>query len=57
MTSVTYAEAKAGLQREDFASSGKRYALLNKKVKWPRLKGPKGIRVDVVTKYAVGFVN
>ena len=57
MTSVTYAVAKANLQREDFASSGKRYVLLSKKVKWPRLKGPKGIRVEVVTKYAVGFTN
>lgn len=33
------------------------YKLLTKVVKWPRLKGPVGIRVDCGTGYSVSFVK
>jgi hypothetical protein len=33
------------------------YKLLQKRVSWPRVKGPAGVRVDVSTGAAVAFVR
>jgi len=57
MNTMTMAVAAARLDRDSFSTKRVGVRREVKKVAWPRKKGPVGIRVEVKTQHAVGFVN
>ncbi len=48
-------ECKNEAMRDALKRSG--YKLLKKKVSWPRIKGPAGLRVDVASGQMVDYVR
>jgi hypothetical protein len=48
-------ECRNDCMKDAFKKS--KYKLRTKKVGWPRVKGPGGVRVEVSTGFAVSFVS